>query len=43
MSLTVFTQDPQDLLNAIKKSINDGNVETWEYDKNGDFVHKPEQ
>lgn len=43
MAITAFTQDPRKLLTAIKKAIDDSNVETWAYDKDGDFFHTPDQ
>jgi hypothetical protein len=43
MALTVNTSNPRALLNGIRKAIDDKKVETWEYDKDGDFTHKPEQ
>lgn len=43
MAITVNTSNPRALLNAIRKAIDEKKVETWEYDKDGDFTHKPEQ
>lgn len=41
MAVTVFTQTPAALLAAIKKSIDDKEVETWGYDDEGDFFCTP--
>ncbi|MDO3529463.1 hypothetical protein ACNRDB_03590 [Ralstonia pseudosolanacearum] len=43
MALTVFTSDPNTLLKSIRKAIDDKRVETWAYDRDGDFFHTPEQ
>lgn len=31
------------LLNAIKKAIDNGHIETWSYDSDGDFTHNVDQ
>ena len=43
MSLIVDTSKPTQLLQAIKKQIDDGKIQTWTYDKDGDFTHTPDQ
>jgi len=43
MAITVETSKPAQLLAAIKKAIDDGQIDTWGYDKDGDFTHTPEQ
>jgi len=43
MALTVLTNNPKGLLAAIYKGIDDGNIDTWGYDKDGDFTHTPTQ
>jgi hypothetical protein len=43
MSITVITSDPAALLAAIKRAIDDKHIETWEYDRAGDFTHSPDQ
>jgi len=43
MAITIKSQNPAALLAAIKKAIDDDEVETWEYDAHGDFTHTPAQ
>lgn len=43
MAVIVSTSDPQGLLAAIKKNINQNVVATWSYDTDGDFTHTAEQ
>lgn len=43
MAIIIKTSDPSGLLKAIKKTIDEGKIETWSYDKDGDFTHTPEQ
>ncbi len=43
MSVIINTAAPEALLKKIKKAIDDRIVETWEYDKDGDFTHTPTQ
>ncbi|MCH8012003.1 MAG: hypothetical protein IIA61_08670 [Candidatus Marinimicrobia bacterium] len=43
MAIIVKTQNPSGLLSKIKKAINDKSIDTWSYDSDGDFTHKPEQ
>jgi hypothetical protein len=39
MAITVEAADSKGLLAAIYGAIDDGQVETWTYDEDGDFVH----
>jgi hypothetical protein len=43
MALNCFTDNPNGLLSAFKKAIDDGHVATWSYDKDGDFTHTAAQ
>jgi hypothetical protein len=43
MAIVVNTPNPKGLLEGIKKGIDKGTVDTWIYDKDGDFTHEPEQ
>lgn len=43
MAVRVFSSSPRSLLNEIKAAIQDGTVETWSVDAEGDFTHVPEQ
>ncbi len=43
MAITVHTDNPRDLLVAIKRAINENRVRTWSYDTDGDFTHTAEQ
>ncbi|WP_419692549.1 hypothetical protein ACN262_25395 [Burkholderia gladioli] len=43
MSITVYTNQPQELLDDIKKEIDSKNIVTWAYDDDGDFYHTPDQ
>lgn len=43
MAIVVNTPTPKALLEGIKKGIDNGTVDTWIYDKGGDFTHKPDQ
>jgi hypothetical protein len=43
MALYFKTATPNSLLSAFKKAIDDGRVETWSYDADGDFTHTPPQ
>jgi hypothetical protein len=38
-----MTDKPERLLENFKKKIDDGKVETWSYDADGDFSHTPSQ
>ena len=39
MAVRLFTGGARVLLDEIKKAIDDGQVETWAYDGDGDFTH----
>ena len=41
--LAVQTAAPRGLLDQIKRAIDAGKIVTWEYDKDGDFTHVPNQ
>ncbi|MET3232044.1 UNVERIFIED_ORG: hypothetical protein ABIC54_004247 [Burkholderia sp. 1263] len=43
--MTIFakTADPAALLKSIRKLIDEGKIETWAYDSDGDFYHTPTQ
>jgi hypothetical protein len=43
MAIHFETKTPNKLLNAFRKAIDDGHVETWSYDKDNDFTHTPPQ
>ena len=43
MAIHFKTTTPKNLLNAYKKAIDDGHVQTWSYDSDGDFTHTAEQ
>jgi hypothetical protein len=43
MAISIRTTTPKALLAKIKKAIDDGHVETWSYDEDGDFVHSVPQ
>jgi hypothetical protein len=43
MSINFETTTPQKLLDEFKKAIDDKKVDTWSYDKDGDFTHTPPQ
>ncbi|HSU15391.1 hypothetical protein [Longimicrobium sp.] len=43
MAIIVSTGNPGDLLKSIYKGIDDGDIETWSYDSDGDFTHTPDQ
>ncbi|HXM17895.1 MAG TPA: hypothetical protein VN934_03695 [Candidatus Tumulicola sp.] len=43
MSVRLYTEDAAGLLDAIKGSIDEGHIETWDYDEDGDFTHTPDQ
>ncbi|WP_321819636.1 MULTISPECIES: hypothetical protein [unclassified Burkholderia] len=43
MAITVFTQNPKILHAAIREAIDEKKIDTWAYDKDGDFYHTPDQ
>lgn len=43
MAIIVKTNNPAGLLRAIRQAIDDSRVETWSYDRDGDFTHTPAQ
>jgi hypothetical protein len=43
MALIIKTGDPDGLLAAIKKAIDDDNIVTWSYGYARDFTHTPDQ
>lgn len=43
MAVIVKTNNPAGLLKAVKKAIDNKDVETWSYDEDGDFTHTPVQ
>lgn len=43
MAINIATADPTALFSAIKKAINEGHVETWQFDQNGYLTHSPSQ
>jgi hypothetical protein len=43
MAIHFKSSEPQKLLRAFKKAIDEGHVVTWSYDKDGDFTHTAEQ
>jgi hypothetical protein len=43
MAVRISTPQPNGLLLAVKKAIDERHVETWAYDSDGDFTHTPVQ
>jgi hypothetical protein len=43
VAVFVPTAKPRALLAAIKEAIDKKKIDTWEYDQDGDFTHKPDQ
>jgi hypothetical protein len=43
MAIVVKTDQPRALLSAIRAAIDNGAIETWSYDADGDFTHTPAQ
>jgi hypothetical protein len=43
MALRFITSTPSKLLSAFKEAIDNGHVDTWKYDEQGDFTHTPSQ
>jgi len=43
MAVKVICNNPLQLLSEIKSAIANGNIQTWQLDKDGDFTHAPVQ
>ena len=43
MSISFLSNNPAKLLKDFKEKIDDGEIVTWSYDKDGDFTHTPDQ
>jgi hypothetical protein len=43
MAIIVKTNNPGALLKTIISAIDNNDIETWEYDGDGDFIHTPDQ
>lgn len=43
MAIHFKTKTPKKLLATYKKAVDDGHVDTWQYDGDGDFTHTAEQ
>ena len=43
MAVYIKTEKASELLDKIKKAIDDETIKTWKYDEDGDFYHSPEQ
>lgn len=43
MAVMVQTTNPANLLASIKRAIDQGHIQTWSYDADGDFTHTPDQ
>jgi hypothetical protein len=43
MSIKLYCSNPGNLLTQIKQAINEKKIETWKYDKDGDFTHATAQ
>jgi hypothetical protein len=43
MAIHFETKTPKKLLAAYKKAVDDGHVDTWSYDEDGDFTHTADQ
>lgn len=43
MAVNFESRDPTNLLATFKKAIDEGRVDTWSYDKDGNFTHTPPQ
>jgi len=41
--VTIQSTDPNTLLRVIKQGIDDGKIDTWKYDEDGDFTHSVPQ
>jgi hypothetical protein len=43
MAVRAFTDEPEELLSALKKAIDEGVIETWRIDSDGDLTHTSTQ
>ncbi|HET9342865.1 MAG TPA: hypothetical protein VFO25_08130 [Candidatus Eremiobacteraceae bacterium] len=43
MAIRLYTEDPGELLDAINDAIDEGHIETWDRDDDGDFTHSADQ
>ncbi len=43
MAVRAFTDDPEELLSALKKAIDEGVIYTWRIDSDGDLTHTSTQ
>ena len=43
MAIIVNTNNPEHMLSKIKEAIDNGKIDTWNYDADGDFTHTPKQ
>jgi len=43
MAIHFKTSTPRKLLASYKKAVDDGHVQTWSYDSDGDFTHTADQ
>jgi hypothetical protein len=43
MAVTVFTDNPKELLADIRKAVEHSSIETWEYSAKGNFTHSARQ
>jgi hypothetical protein len=43
MAVRVFCDNPRALLSKIRSAIEDGSIDTWSIDSDGDFTHAPDQ
>jgi hypothetical protein len=43
MAVIIYASDPRALLGAIRSAAQNGEIETWSVDADGDFTHRPEQ
>lgn len=43
MAIRVYCSNPHELLRNIRTKIEEGSIDTWELDNDGDFTHTPPQ
>ena len=43
MAVRAFTDEPEELLSALKKAIAEGVIDTWRVDSDGDLTHTSTQ